>query len=271
MKNSLAKGASVNNTNAIKGRLFNISPATCLKVYPKVFQNADQTFKAAMLLRENGFYGAAITFVTASMEEYLKGIILQLDCLGFDFRNTKGVSRFFTEHTIRHVMAGILLCVYTVGKDVVDMIKDLFSDPFKFAAFAILASNLEQVSEDLQQYIRIKAKEMKSDLPFFLQIEDMRQLGFYSDYPDNFHAPDMITNIMCTNTFDKFEKIRWLIIEFSQAMAQKDQKEQIKQMISIMKENQFYLKLADQLSGVRSEELFERFNRFLDRTEKFSF
>lgn len=257
--------------NAIKGRLFNISPATCLKVYPKVFDNADKTFKAAILLKENGFYGTAITVATASMEEYVKGIILQLDGLGFDFRNTKGISRFFTEHSIRHVITGILLCVYSVGKDLVDTLKACFSDPFKFAAFAIQISNLEHAIENLQQYIRTKAAEMRTEFPFFLRIENVRQLGFYSDYPDGLHTPDMITSFDCTETFEKFEKIRWIISEFSQAMAQRDQKEQIQGMISLMRENQFYQKLSDQLSGIKSEELFERFIAFLDRTEKFSF
>jgi len=256
--------------SAAKGRLFNISPLDCQKVYPKVFANADRTFLAAELLKTNGFYGQAIPVATASLEEYIKAIILQLDGLGFEFRNTKGISRFFTEHTIRHVMAGILLGVYALGKDIVDALQKAFSDPVQFALFVLRMSNLERFTEDLQGYIRAKATEMKTELPFFLRMEDSRQLGFYCEYPDGLHTPDGVSASECTETFEKVEKIRTVIIQFSQAMAQKDQQQQIGEMIAILKENHFYQQLSEQLSGVKSDALFERFKSFLDRTENFS-
>ena len=256
---------------AVKGKLYNISPQLCLKVYPKILSNADKTFSAAVLLKDNGFYGSAIPVATASLEEFIKAIILQMDGLGFDFRNTPGTHRFFNDHVIRHVTAGILLCVYVVGKDLLDLLNSMIADPLRLAAFTLNEANLETMATRLKGYVQRKAGEMKSEYRFFTQIENMRQLGFYCEYPDGLHSPEMISKDQCEKTFEKFEKIRRIIKEFSNAMAQKDQKEEVQRMILLLKENQFYQKLAEQLSGVRSETLFDRFDEFLGRMEHFEF
>ncbi|SMC60520.1 AbiV family abortive infection protein [Pedobacter nyackensis] len=249
-----------------KRELPHISRRECQIIYPKIFHNADRNWQAAQLLAKEGFYGQAISVATVSIEEAIKAIIIQLDGAGFNFRSAKGVSRFFNEHAIRHVTACVFLCIELIGDDLLKYFKRIHKSPSETQLFIQKIKDLQPLITDAVVYLQGKAKEMKSELPFFLSIEQSRQRGFYCDFENKFLSPEDLDETKYLEVLKKYGKIHNFIRGFSETFTNQSN-EEISQLLQSFKDEQLYRHIGDYLKGMKAEQMFQQFLQLLDQVE----
>jgi AbiV family abortive infection protein len=240
--------------------LYNISRNECLKLYGLVLKNADDNWIAGTLLADKEYYGQAISLITISIEETIKGAIILLDGSGFDFRTTKGVKRVFKEHGIRYYTAYLLMVIYLFGEDLKKLIDQVLQQPDKLEQFRQMANDSVELQEMAIKFFKQKLIEISQELSFFKEMDESRQKGFYSDYKKIFHTPAMITKIDFQNTHIRLSKVKELAQIFIDALLSYDVDiiESKENILRILKEEKVYRKLARCLEGTKTKELFRQ-------------
>jgi AbiV family abortive infection protein len=245
--------------------LYNISRQECLGIYKDIRANADEQWSAAQMLAENKMYGQACSHLIISMEEMIKCTIVILDGNGFDFIKTKGMNRYFSEHSIRAYTGFLLMICSLFGSDFLKIMNRFKSDqPF--------SSRVVQRMQDktwrdryLIRYLKGKLSQIRNELVFFCDLERKRQLGFYCDYDNSFHTPMLITQEQYNAAFKKIEKVNIVLDGIIGACEHTNPEvQEMKGLyLSIFKNDRLYEKLGTLFSENRTSKLFEKIDEFL--------
>jgi AbiV family abortive infection protein len=245
--------------------LYNISRQECLIIYKSIRANADDQWSTAKILSENGKYGQARSHLIISMEEMIKCAIVILDGNGFDFIRTKGLNRYFSEHSIRAYTGLLLMICSLFGSDFLNTIERLKSDQ-RFGKWIVERMKDETWREHyLVRYLKGKLSQIRKELEFFSDLEHQRQMGFYCDYDDSFHTPILISHEQYDAAFRRIEKVNIVVDGIIAACEQDDpQVLQMKELyLSIFKNDGLYEKLGTLFSENRTSKLFEKIGELL--------
>ncbi|MBS1527756.1 MAG: AbiV family abortive infection protein [Bacteroidetes bacterium] len=245
--------------------LYNISAADCLKLYPQILANSNRNMQAGKLLAKNGLYGPAISLQITALEEMIKCLIVLMDGNGFQLRKTKGVHRFFKEHGIRHYTAFILLIVYLFGEDLTAKLELLIKAPQQLQYWLELSKDEKRIEQWAEKYFGNKMAQLKSELPFFIDMDRQRTSGFYCDHELDFHSPEMISKEKYEYANLRITKVIALAKGFISASESQSpvMKKHKTDLLRYFKDNNIYDRLS-QVFANRTGELFGNIDIWLE-------
>jgi AbiV family abortive infection protein len=224
--------------------LLNISSKECLEVYQEVLLNAERLWQTGETLKEAGVYSQAISSSIISIEELIKALVLVLDGSGFEFRNAKGVGRFFTDHKIRHFTAFLLSGLYVFGDDALTFFLAAKKNPLKLLSLtALMKLDREQFDLKVKAYFQKRLGFLLEELDWFADMEKMRQNGFYYDYANN---PLTIDESKYMETIEKLQRVRkaGLLLINSYSKIESENMDAFKGMLKSLKQNEIYKHLS---------------------------
>lgn len=198
-----AKSTHINDQN-----LHNITKDVCREVYPHILKNSEDNWNAGKLLARHHLYGQALSLVLISIEELIKGTIVEMDGVGFELRSSRGFKRFFKEHGIRYYIAFILLGIYVFAEDLVKELEKMIKDPNYLKKIESLIEDKDLILSKADDYMLEKAMIMEMELPFFTSLEKHRQRGFYCDYESGLRSPDHVDETFYNECIAKLTKVR---------------------------------------------------------------
>ena len=155
----------------------------CFDAYKNLVSHAEVKWQDAVMLAERGSYGSAISYHIISIEEMTKALVLLIDSMGFDFRKTKGMNKFFQGHQSRYVVMMGIYVISIIGNDILELLKrhkyNLAEIPNHIRRFI---NGDEEVQVFMENYYYEKAEQLKSILKDFSGLDALRQSGMYVDY-----------------------------------------------------------------------------------------
>lgn len=167
-----------------------LSQKECLTTSKRSLENAEGSYRDALLLAKNKSYGRAISILIISSEETMKAFILFLDGNGFQFRkNVKGINNLFVNHSLRYALAFVLSVLQIFSDDLDYFLQKARNDQKKLIS---LSKDKEALSIKIMEYFKRKVENIRQEVNWFSDLGYLREEGFYVDFVDEIKTPMQI-------------------------------------------------------------------------------
>ncbi len=243
---------------------FSVPREELLNHYPKIIQNSDEQYRAAITLNQNNQPGLAIPHLLMSTEEVIKAFIVVLDAKGFKFREVKGMDLFLKNHEIRFFLSSIIFAISLFGDDLINGLKILKADPSKAKEIANMLKDQSEMDRKLKWYAIRKFFIIRKELKWFAKAEVFRQNGNYVDMKGNLISPLNISQKEFDETRIRIDKVNCATKYMIESFLDQDPKlvkqlEVIKRNLSIGK---YYQLIESGINDVRKnkESFFTKLN-----------
>lgn len=169
-----------------------ISEQECGIVYRHVIKQANHHFYIAENISSQSHYGAAISHLILGSEEMIKGVTLLLEAKGFKVRKIKGINKLFRQHGARHNLIRDLFSVWLFTRPLV--IKWINTN----GQYTVLEADESGkitggfVIEALFK-ILLGWTKAKNNFHWWVNADNLKQKGFYSDYSNGLQLPSNLT------------------------------------------------------------------------------
>lgn len=164
-----------------------ISKKECLVASGECFANSNSKYNDAAILANAGSYGNATSMLMLSLEEMMKGLILNLDANGFKFRHSvKGIGSIFENHKLRYFLAFALSVFNAFSLDLKKLLIRLIDKPQEFLSLNLADPALQQRAT---LWLMIKMEFIRKDIEWFSNADMYRQDGFYVDFDESLKTP----------------------------------------------------------------------------------
>ncbi len=185
-------------TNPKMSRTFlNISKEECADASLKVLQNSDNKFLIADKLAQDNEYGLAITTLIVGCEESIKALVLHLDSVGFNLRDTKGMRGVFENHELKHFISFVIFIYNIISTEFTSFLKNSFHSVEEYKKFEKFSQKLQNEDIAAQRLLISKMiriyKKFKAEMEWFSNFEIFRQQGNYVDYHNEIKSPQYAT------------------------------------------------------------------------------
>jgi AbiV family abortive infection protein len=183
-----------------------ISQKECLEVYKDIINNSEMHFAAGQQLAKTKMYGVAVSHLVLGSEELVKAIILYLDGNGLKIRAVKGVSKFFRDHKLRHVVSAsysLIAYVWRPFMEAIEWYKDLIHNPERQKnpselEQAALSGNQKKLESFFKEWVRSEKgrlffRTLKNSVTFWGEADESKMRGFYVDYDNSLLLPKHVT------------------------------------------------------------------------------
>ena len=251
-----------------------ISRQECLIVSKAIVRNSNKKWRAAKKLAILEEYGGAISFSIISVEELIKAFILAMDGYGFDFRNMKGVDKFFKDHEIRYTIAFFMFVLSFIWKELQIVLTKIQNNEIDLEKIGEANSSPEDFIKKKKFWGFRKIIALKRELDWFSNINKLRQDGMYCDYRDSFKTPLSFTDTDYLIVYDRLLGVREIakglvdtfVYDFESDEKADKVKEIIEKLRTDFKDKDYYSKISELLKSIGKDKplniLKENFENF---------
>lgn len=225
-----------------------ISAKDCQTEYKAVMANSDQKLRSAELLAKEQDYGSAISLLIISNEELIKALILFLDGQGFELRSVKGMKSLFTNHRLRYLLAMVFSILGNVGEDIKNVMLKTRENPRHLLG---MMDNKEAVGIAIHAYLIKKIEEIQGEIAFFSQVDNIRQIGLYSDKP----GTQQLIEADYLQFHAKVDKLKQVIIYLIEGFQMEETAEHTKKLKAQLKHEGWYHNMAKLISTINSPKI----------------